>query len=351
MSSTSVLIVDDSATQRRLIADALSSHPDIEIAGEAADAYEARDLVKQRNPDVLTLDVEMPGMNGLEFLGRLMRARPRPVIMVSSHTSRGDDAAIRALSMGAVACIGKPSGGNPGNLYRKLPELVRLASGARMHQVTPAEGKDERRLRPRPVVDESFRPGNWLVAIGSSTGGVEALTAVLSHYPALCPPTVISQHMPENFLRSLATRLDNFLPPKVSLAKDGDLLEPGRVFIAPGDRHVEIRGTDGRCRIALSDAPAENGHRPSVDVMFRSLVPKARKVLAVQLTGMGNDGAAEMLSLRKAGARTIGQDKATSMIYGMPARAFELGAVERQLPLEQIGAAILDQTRRVARPN
>ncbi|SFA94862.1 two-component system, chemotaxis family, response regulator CheB [Poseidonocella pacifica] len=342
MRKTRVLIVDDSATQRRLIAHALEGHDGIEVIAEAADAYQARDLVKTMNPDVLTLDVEMPGMNGLEFLARLMKSRPRPVIMISSYTRRGADAAVQALGMGAIACIGKPAAGNPDEVYRHLPDLIRTAARARL---SPAGGHVKSRPygpSTAPIVDENFRSGHWMVAIGSSTGGVEALTTVLSNYPSQCPPTLITQHMPGNFLRSLAARLNSNLSPEVKVADAGEVLAPGRVLFAPGDRHMILDRSD---RIVLLNTPPENGHCPSVDVMYRSLVPRARHVLAVQLTGMGADGAQEMLALRMGGARTIGQDEATSTIYGMPARAFELGAVERQLPLDRIGPAILDMTR------
>ena len=343
MRKNRVLVVDDSPSMRQLISSVLNSAPDIEVIGHAGDPLEAREAIKALNPDVLTLDVEMPNMDGLDFLERLMRLRPTPVIMVSNLTTRGGDIAIRALEIGAFDCITKPMPGDK-ELFAGLVDKVRLAAEARGRMSAPANGKDAKPVA-RPSKD-AFRPNGWVVAIGSSTGGVEALTSVLSGFPANCPPTVITQHMPGTFTRSFAERLNRLCEATVSEAVEGAPLVPGRIYIAPGgtSNHLEISGSDTpRCRLRPSDPV--NGHCPSVDVLFRSVAKAAgAAALGVILTGMGRDGAAGLLTMRQAGARTIGQDAATSLIYGMPRTAFEAGAVEQQMPLKKIGAEILTLT-------
>jgi len=333
-----VLIVDDSATMRALIAAALSSDPELEVVGEAADPLQARQAIKDLNPDVITLDVEMPNMNGLEFLERLMRLRPMPVVMVSTLTTRGAEATLEALELGAVDCIAKPASGSP-HAFDVLPEKVKAAARAR---VRPSQ-----QARPAPKPTGSFTPNQKIVAIGSSTGGVEALLTLVEHLTPNCAPTVITQHMPATFTGSFAERLNRSSAAEVSEARDGDPLVPGRVYLAPGgDRHLEIEGVTAlRCR--LTPGAPVSGHSPSVDMLFKSVarVAKARAV-GVILTGMGRDGAAGLLDMRDAGASTLGQDEASCVVYGMPRAAFELGAVERQLPLEKIAPAIRQLTSR-----
>lgn len=332
-----VLIVDDSPTMRGLIAATLRVDPDIEVVGEAGDPLEARGAIKALDPDVVTLDIEMPNMSGLEFLERLMRLRPTPVVMVSTLTQHGAEETIAALALGAVDCVGKPTG--PGDRdFQRLPEVVRAAAGARL-QTAPG---------PRAEPTPEFRPSGRIVALGASTGGVEALLQVISGFPANCPPTVITQHMPATFTPSFAARLDRTCPPQVSEARDGDKLETGRVYLAPGGAahlKVERSGMDLRCRLVEGDLVS--GHRPSVDVLFRSVAQAVGgQAAAALLTGMGRDGADGLLALRRAGAATVAQDEATSVVFGMPRVAFEIGAAERQLPLGRIASALLAATQK-----
>lgn len=333
--SLRVLIVDDSPTMRAMIAGALQNEPDIEVAGFAADPIEAREAIKQLNPDVITLDVEMPRMNGIEFLERLMRLRPMPVIMVSTLTQEGADTTLQALEMGAFECVGKPRGGDVRASFRVLPDLIRAAATARLRTRT-----EPRAPAPTP---QSFTPNDNILAIGSSTGGVEALQTLLSAFPANCPPTVITQHMPPVFTRNFAIRLDRLCAPTVCEAEDGMTLKAGHVYLAPGgDAHLRVErlGREFKCR--LVQAPPVNGHCPSVDELFNSVAMNARdKSVGVLLTGMGRDGAQGLLKMRQAGARTIGQDEASCVVYGMPKVAFEIGAVERQMSLSRIAAAAL----------
>lgn len=323
-----VLVVDDSATMRGLITARLRADPLIEVVGQASDPHEARQAIKQLNPDVITLDIEMPNMDGIEFLDKIMRLRPTPVIMISTLTQRGADVSLKALEIGAFDCIAKPSSGNSED-FELLAEKVKAAAGSR------------RRFRRQGAVartrDSSFAPDDRVIAIGASTGGVEALIAVLSQFPENCLPTVISQHMPPTFTRSFAARLNNLCAASVTEASDGAPLVPGKIYLAPGGFHLEISGSAPlRCRV--SDAEKVNGHRPSVDVMFKSVLRTVgSRAIGVILTGMGRDGAEGLLALRNAGCETIGQDESSCVVYGMPRVAYEIGAVGRQLPLEQIG--------------
>jgi len=329
------LIVDDSATMRSLIASILARDPEIEVVGQAADPLEARAAIKTLNPDVITLDVEMPNMNGLEFLEKLMRLRPMPVVMVSTLTLRGAEASLTALELGAVDCVGKPSTAGAG-AFDTLADKVKAAAGARVRPLRSAPAQ------PRAMDDAAYAPDASVVAIGSSTGGVEALMDVVGDLPANCPPVVVTQHMPATFTRSFAERLNRASRAEVSEAVDGAPLAAGKVYLAPGgDTHMTIGG--GRCRIASGDLV--NGHCPSVDVLFHSVARTAgAHSLGVILTGMGRDGAQGLLAIRNAGGRTLGQDEATSVVYGMPKAAFELNAVQRQLSLEKIGGEILNLT-------
>ena len=344
MNKIKVIVVDDSASMRRLIRAVLERTPDITVVGEAQDPIEARDAIKALNPDVVTLDIEMPRMNGLEFLEKIMRLRPTPVIMVSSLTGAGTDATIRALEIGAVDCIAKPEPGER-ELFGALPEKVRIAAKSRVGSL--ADRLQSRSEDKGAVAGRAFRSDGSVVAIGSSTGGVEALTAVLQNFPANCPPTVITQHMPPLFTKSFADRLNRLCAPTVAEASDGAPLLEGHVYIAPGSptHHLEVTGTAGRLRCRLRAGEPVNGHCPSVDVLFQSVAKGAgAQAVGVILTGMGRDGAAGLLAMRQAGARTLGQDAASSLVYGMPKVAHELGAVERQAPLRRIGQDILSLT-------
>lgn len=334
-----VLIVDDSATIRRILIAVLSSDPEIEVVGSAPEPAVARQMIKELNPDVITLDVEMPNMNGLEFLERIMRLRPMPVVMVSTLTKRGAEVTLAALELGAIDYFPKPTENVAKVLQdgaHELAEKVKAAALARVRtHRTPY-------VTSTSKIESSFSPGDRVVAIGSSTGGVEALIEVLSHFPSNCPPTVITQHMPAHFTATFAERLSRLCQPRVTEARNGDALIPGHVYIAPGGvTHLEVTGRRSfRCVLTASDLV--NGHRPSVDVLFNSVASAAGdRGVGVLLTGMGRDGAAGLLAMRAAGAATIGQDEETCVVYGMPRAAFELGAVQKQLPLEKIGPEVL----------
>ncbi len=342
MKRTRVLVVDDSRSMRQMIAAVLTSAPDIEVVGEASDPFEAREAIKALNPDVITLDVEMPKMNGLEFLEKLMRLRPTPVIMVSNLTSAGGETTIKALEIGAVDCIAKPQPGDRA-IFGELVDKVRVAVDARVGR--PPAARTEA-AGPDGGPGQAYRSDGRVVAIGSSTGGVEALTTLLASYPANCPPTVITQHMPPVFTKSFADRLNRLCAPTIAEATDGAVLGEGRVYIAPGSEvhHLEISGAATlRCRLRAADPV--NGHRPSVDVLFNSVARVAgARAVGVILTGMGRDGAKGLLAMRQAGASTLGQDGASSLVYGMPKAAFEVGAVEKQLPIRKIGSEIISAT-------
>lgn len=341
MSPVRVLVVDDSTTMRGLICAALRRDPAIEVVGEACDPYDARAAIKALNPDVVTLDIEMPKMNGLEFLEKIMRLRPMPVIMFSTLTSRGSSEAIAALEIGAFDCLVKPQPGDR-EPFRDLAEKVRVAAHAR---VKPLLASGTRKRKEQGVPASDFRPNGKILAIGSSTGGVEALREILADFPENCPPTVITQHMPESFTRSFAERLDRHCAPRVSEAVDGAQLKTGHVYLAPGGaRHLEIDGKGNpRCRLRTGDLV--NGHRPSVDVLFESVARTAgANSVGVILTGMGRDGAEGLLKMRNSGANTLGQDEATSLIYGMPKVAHERGGVQKQVRLDRMSSQILSLT-------
>ncbi len=341
MTKARVLVVDDSATMRGLIRNVLSADPAIEVVGEAGDAMEARSAIKQLNPDVVTLDIEMPNMNGLEFLEKIMTLRPMPVIMVSTLTHRGAQATLAALEIGAFDCVGKPAPGDSVP-FAGLTETVKAAARSQGHK---------HRATPAPVIEATksaayhYAPSRKIIAIGASTGGVEALIQVLSKFPENCPPTVITQHMPAAFTKSFAQRLDRVCKPRVKEAEDGDRLEIGRVYLAPGgDQHLEI-GNPSAPACRLVERGPVNGHRPSVDVLFDSVASLAGgRAVGIILTGMGRDGARGLMNMRQAGATTIGQDEKTSVVYGMPRVAYEIGAVATQLPLNEIGEEILRST-------
>ncbi|GBQ34571.1 chemotaxis response regulator protein-glutamate methylesterase [Gluconacetobacter azotocaptans] len=334
-----VLIVDDSRTMRALIRRSFDQQPEIVVCGEAANPIEARDLIIQDQPDVITLDVEMPGMNGLQFLEKIMRLRPIPVVMVSSLTARGADTAITALQMGAFDCFPKPASVVGGDAFAGLARLVIQAAHSHPDARPP-------RRSAEPVL---HRPKTWgdsigLVAIGASTGGVEALGEVLSGFPEQSPPVIVCQHMPALFTASFASSLDRKIPAlSICEARDGEVLTPGAVRIAPGgDRHTVVERRDGGYATRLVKSPPVNGHCPSVDILFDSVARQAGKdALGIILTGMGRDGAEGLLAMRHAGARTIAQDKASAVVYGMPRVAAEIGAAARIVSLGQISAAAM----------
>lgn len=337
MNPVRVLVVDDSATIRRLLTTALEADPEIQVVGSAPEPAVARQMIKELNPDVITLDIEMPHMNGLEFLEKIMRLRPMPVVMVSTLTQRGADATVEALELGAIDYYAKPTQNVVEGLSASAAELAEKVKTAARANVRPREAAPA-----RAAPDDDYRPAHKLVAIGSSTGGVEALIEVLSRFPKTCAPTVIAQHMPGHFLTSFAQRLNRLCAAEVREAYDGAPLEPGRVYLAPGgETHLEVKaGKPLQCHLRIGDKVS--GHRPSVDVLFASAAEAAGNIgIGVILTGMGRDGANGLKAMRGAGATTIGQDEASSVVYGMPRVAFEIGAVATQLPLGRIGDEIV----------
>ncbi|WP_313136066.1 chemotaxis-specific protein-glutamate methyltransferase CheB [Paracoccus jeotgali] len=333
-----VLIVDDSATMRKLIAIRLRSDPRINVVGEAADTQQARRAIAALRPDLLTLDVEMPGQSGIEFLREIMRLRPLPVIMVSSETQSGSAAAIEALCSGAIDCVGKPRPGYGNTGFADLPALVVEAAGADLRRRRPPMP------RPPPIPSQGFAWNGRILLIGASTGGVEAVERIIAALPVNCPPTLIVQHMPPAFLASFAQRLNQRHAPQIALADDGAPLQQGRVLIAPGGaEHLALGLERGlRCRLLAQDKV--NGHRPSVDMLFGSGVGVARRIVAVTLSGMGSDGAMGMLALRRAGATCLAQDQASSVVWGMPRIAWQIGAAERLVSLDRMAGALLDLT-------
>ena len=330
-----VIVVDDSATMRGLITATLRADPEIEVVGQAAEPHEARQLIKQLGPDVITLDIEMPNMDGLSFLDKIMRLRPTPVIMISTLTQAGAGINLRALEIGAFDCVAKPSSYAPDSFHHLAEKVKAAARSRRKPRQAPSV--------PLPI-SGGYVPDGRIVAIGSSTGGVEALITILSNFPPNCPPTIISQHMPPAFTKSFSERLNKQCPPEVSEAQEGDHLRAGRVLLCPGDAHLELSGRHNPV-IHLSKAERVNGHRPSVDVMFESVLHAIGKnCIGVILTGLGRDGAEGLLALRHAGAETIGQDEASCVVYGMPRAAYEIGAVQRQFALEKIAGHIVAST-------
>ena len=333
------LVVDDSAFMRQLISTALASDPGIEVVGTAPDPLVAREKIKLYNPDVVTLDIEMPKMDGIEFLRRLMTLRPTRVLMISSLTSKNAEATLIALQMGAIDCLEKPLDKEAGTLatFREaLLEKVRLAAGARLG----SPGAVRQRVLPdRPKAQVS---GKTMIAIGASTGGVEALTYLLQSLPDGLPPIAIVQHMPPRFTGSFAQRLNGLCSFEVLEAEDGMDFLPGRAVLAQGGYQMEVerRGAQLRCR--LSEGVQVSGHAPSVDVLFSSVARISNaQTIGVILTGMGHDGAQGLLEMRRAGAFTLGQDRQSSLVYGMPRIAAEVGAVMQQVSLDRMADAIL----------
>ncbi|MEM6746950.1 MAG: chemotaxis response regulator protein-glutamate methylesterase [Pseudomonadota bacterium] len=324
-------VVDDSAVMRAMIRKTLEAAGGFAIVGEAGDPYEARAMIKATSPDVVTLDIEMPRMSGLEFLEKIMTLRPMPVIMVSTLTASGTDATIEALARGAVDCVVKP-GPEHQDSFASLPRKVRAAASARLPS---APVKSARTPLPKG------RRYNRLIAIGASTGGVDALLRTVPLFPADAPPTVIVQHMPRAFTTSFAERLNARSAVTVSEAKDGDVLKSGHVYLAPGsDSHLTITpGEQPRCRLVSSGSVS--GHRPSVDVLFQSLCKNAPRVVGCLLTGMGRDGADGLKALCDLGCPTVVQDEDTSVVFGMPRAAWQAGACEQLTPIDAIAEAIL----------
>jgi two-component system, chemotaxis family, protein-glutamate methylesterase/glutaminase len=352
-----VLIVDDSALVRKLLSEMLGRDREIQVVGAAADPYAAREKIKQLNPQVITLDVEMPRMDGITFLENLMRLRPTPVVMVSSLTQRGADVTLRALELGAIDFVSKPKVDIAGSLADYSEELiakVKAAATARLHVRSSPPRVSSKQVDPRHTADavlpltsgaRVLRTTDRIVAIGASTGGTEAIREVLAALPADAPAIVISQHIPAAFSKPFAERMNQSSAMSVCEAQDGQYILPGHVYIAPGDQHLLIERDGARYRCRLNNGPAVNRHRPSVDVMFRSVAqnvgPNAAGVI---LTGMGDDGARGLKEMMDAGAHTIAQDEASSVVWGMPGTAVRLGAAHQVLALHRIPEEVLRRT-------
>lgn len=334
-----VLVVDDSALVRRILTDALSKHDDIEVVGTATDPYVARERIAQLRPDVITLDIEMPRMDGLSFLSKLMRHFPLPVVVCSSLTPQNSETALRALSLGAVEVIAKPGSSlAAGDVAEELARAVRAASHARVvKRVEPVDPPSE----ARPAI-ATLNATNKIIALGASTGGTQALEQVLRRFPVDAPGTVIVQHMPEHFTLSFAKRLDSVCEMRVQEAKDGDYVVPGLALVAPGGKHLVLQASGARWVARVKDGPKVHHQRPAVDVLFQSVARSAgRNAVGAILTGMGADGAKGMLAMREAGAYTVAQNEATCVVYGMPREAVKLGAAVDELPLDRIADALL----------
>ncbi|MGR4067944.1 protein-glutamate methylesterase/protein-glutamine glutaminase [Billgrantia sp. C5P2] len=335
-----VLCVDDSALIRDLLSEIINSQPDMEVVAVAPDPLVARDLIKRLNPDVLTLDVEMPRMDGLDFLERLMRLRPMPVLMVSSLTQAGSEITLRALELGAVDFVAKPSLGIRNGMLEyanDIAEKIRAAAKSRPRQARQAPAT------PRAALKAPLVSSEKLIIIGASTGGTEAIRAVLEPLPANSPAILITQHMPGGFTRSFAERLNRLCNITVKEASDGERVLPGHAYIAPGDAHLKLARSGANYVARLDDGPPVNRHRPSVDVLFHSAATQAgRNAIGVILTGMGKDGAAGLLEMRQAGSSTLAQDEASCVVFGMPREAIALGGAAEVASLDDIPERLME---------
>ncbi|TMP81119.1 chemotaxis response regulator protein-glutamate methylesterase [Pseudoalteromonas phenolica] len=340
-----VLIVDDSPLIRGILTEVIQQADDLEVVGSAEDPYQAREMIKSLNPDVITLDIEMPKMDGISFLRNLMRLRPMPVVMISTLTHQGSPITLEALEIGAVDFIAKPKVNVAEQLQHyaeTVQEKVRTAATARLRPYRSI-GKG---FNKAELLEGQYYERNAIIAIGASTGGTEAIKEVLVQMPKDVPPIVITQHIPPVFSSSFAARMNKSCTMKVKEAEHGDILQFGHVYIAPGDRHLSIvsQGLNKVCH--LDDGKLVNRHKPAVDVLFSSLKPFAQHVSAVLLTGMGSDGARGLLGLLEAGAQTAAQDEQTSVVWGMPKAAVDMNAAQKVLPLQNVAAHLLKSTRR-----
>jgi len=374
-----VVVVDDSALVRSILKTVIDAQPDMQCVGVAQDPYVARETIRELNPDVITLDVEMPRMDGLDFLEKLMRLRPMPVVMVSTLTERGAETTLRALELGAIDFVAKPRLGVAQGLQEmatEIAEKIRIAARARVSRRTaaavPAAGvlagsSVSSGVQNRAVATAGLGGGSTsapgagaktmpttysrvstekIIAVGSSTGGTEALREVLSVMPADCPAVMVTQHMPPGFTRSFAERLNGLCRMRVKEAEDNERVLPGHAYIAPGGRQMRVRRSGANYMVQIDDGPPVNRHKPSVDVLFRSVAEQVGKnAIGVMLTGMGRDGADAMRVMRDAGAWNLAQDEASCVVYGMPREAVAAGAVDEILPLGRIAEHILAHLR------
>jgi len=343
-----VLIVDDSAIVRKILTEALAGEPDIQVVGSAPDPYVARDKILSLRPDVVTLDIEMPRMDGLTFLKKLMHFHPLPAVVISSLAQPSCRTAVEALELGAVEVLAKPGGPySVGELRHMLASKIRAAAVSHVRRRQPVAEPAARRTTPQALPIHPPLPGDTIVAIGASTGGTEAIASVLTRLPASAPALVIVQHIPPQFSRAFANRLNEICALDVKEAEEGDVLRPGFALVAPGDFHMLLRQAGGRYSVNVKTGPRVCYQRPSVDVLFSSVAETAgNRAIGVLLTGMGADGSQGLLKMRQAGARTIAQDEASCVVFGMPREAIALGAAEQVLPLPAVSDAILTARRR-----
>ncbi len=339
-----VLIIDDSALIRAILTQIINSNADMYAVGAASNPLEAREMIKSLNPDVLTLDVEMPEMDGLTFLDRLMRLRPMPVLMISTFTEHGSEAALRSLELGAIDFLPKPKVGIAENLndYADIiAEKIRIAYQARGKFRAPTTSPARESL---PALGTRIGTNEKIIAVGASTGGTEAIKEFLVRLPADVPGIVIAQHMPEAFTKSFAARLDSLCKITVKEAEGNERILPGHAYIAPGHSHLLLKRSGTNYMTELSQLPPVNHHRPSVEVLFRSVAKNAGKnVIGIMLTGMGKDGAVGMLEMRQAGAYNFAQDEATCVVFGMPREAISIGAVDEVVPIQDMAQKVLQR--------
>lgn len=342
-----VLIIDDSALIRKVLREVFNQASNIEVVGEAEDPFIARDQIKALKPDVITLDIEMPRMDGITFLKNLMRLRPMPVVMISTLTQKGAPATLEALEIGAVDYVGKPSADKPELLAEYAQEIVEKVKAASVANIGRLEAQATRQpLKIKPV-EKVGKPCNNIIAIGASTGGTEAIRELLLMMPVDSPPIIITQHIPPLFSASFAMRMDKTVALSVCEAEDGDKLMQGHVYIAPGDKHLEVvkKGSLYYCK--TWDGERVNLHKPSVEVLFDSVAKNcAKETIGVMLTGMGADGAAAMKRMKDAGSYNIIQDRESSVVWGMPGAAHEVGAGDKVVPLNKIAGHIISKVKK-----
>ena len=336
-----VLVVDDSAIVRKIFTEELSKAPDIQVVGSAPDPYVARDKILELNPDVITLDIEMPRMDGITFLKKIMAHRPMPVIVVSSLTPKGSTMALEALENGAVEVLAKPGGSfSVGEMGAQLADKIRAASKARFLKRLSPPTKSATTAKMAGSITQTT---NKVIAIGSSTGGTEALTQILTQMPPGSPGIVIAQHMPANFTKTFADRLNGLCHIKVKEAENNDSVVPGTCLIAPGNFHLLLKRSGARYLVEVKTGPLVHHQRPAVDVLFNSVAKYAGgNAIGVILTGMGSDGAAGIKSMKEAGAKTIAQDEASCVVFGMPKEAIKTGCIDKVVTLKKIPQAIMD---------
>ncbi|VAV90419.1 Chemotaxis response regulator protein-glutamate methylesterase CheB [hydrothermal vent metagenome] len=333
-----ILIIDDSRLIRTMIKSILARDPSLDVVGEAADPYEAREKIKQLNPDVVTLDVEMPRMDGLSFLEKIMSLRPMPVIMLSTLTQKGTDVTLRALELGAVDYVAKPLDQNFDTIGTELIAKIKIASTANIQPGGKAHSTNQT-LKSLPAIPRCTKK---LIAIGASTGGIESLYEIILRLPANCPPVVIAQHISKGFSARFALRVNKVAPVRVKEAEHGEILETGTVYMGQGGQHLTINKTPRGLVCQITEDTAEENYRPSVDRLFHSVVTAVgATAVGVILTGMGKDGAKGLMAMRAAGAVTLGQDEASAIVYGMPKAAMLIGAVERQVALCHMAREII----------